>query len=208
MRMSKLSHKQRLSLAGWIETEKGWTHPRVEGVQRRWRALIITSTVLNPELQQLKKPYRCSRDSTYGSWWNMKHRCTNENDPNFKNYGARGIAMCDRWASFENFLADMGLKPNGARLERIDNDKGYEPGNCKWATACAQSRNKRTNVFIEFRGQRMTLTDWAMELGLSPITIKQRIDRGYPIDVAISSERIKPFYGKNRVLLKYKTDEN
>jgi hypothetical protein len=75
----------------------------------------------------------------------MKSRCENRNHRAFKNYGARGITVCDRWKeSFENFLSDMGRSPTGLTLERIDNEKGYEPWNCKWATRSEQAKNIRT----------------------------------------------------------------
>ena len=81
---------------------------------------------------------------TYRSWKSMKWRCANTAPKDWKHYGARGIAVCPRWASsFEAFLADMGERPAGKTLDRIDNDKGYEPGNCRWATASEQRRNRR-----------------------------------------------------------------
>lgn len=82
------------------------------------------------------------------SWSNMRHRCLNPNNPSYKNYGGRGIRVCERWLhSFENFLADMGLKPSLRHtIERTNNEKGYEPRNCKWATRTEQVRNTRRNV--------------------------------------------------------------
>lgn len=82
---------------------------------------------------------------TYQSWQHMVHRCTNPSNSAFHCYGGRGIGVCDRWRTFENFLADMGERPPGLTLDRIDNSKGYEPGNCRWATKRAQSFNRRTN---------------------------------------------------------------
>lgn len=80
---------------------------------------------------------------TYRSWHMMIQRATNPNDPRFADYGGRGIEVCDRWRDFENFYADMGLRPDGKSIDRIDVDGDYEPSNCRWATPSEQQRNRR-----------------------------------------------------------------
>lgn len=83
---------------------------------------------------------------TYTTWQTMKQRCLNENHDAYPRYGGRGIAVCERWLTFENFLIDMGERPEGTSLDRIDNDGNYEPRNCRWADSATQNKNRRRKV--------------------------------------------------------------
>lgn len=109
----------------------------------------------------------------------MLHRCQNPNAKDFKNYGERGIKVCERWsASFAAFLEDMGEKPDGLTLERKENSGNYEPGNCRWATRGDQNNNTRVNRLLTFNGKTLTAAQWGRRLGISPHTIRQRLQRG------------------------------
>jgi hypothetical protein len=119
----------------------------------------------------------------------MIDRTSNPDNRNFHHYGGRGITVCERWQSFENFAADMGptFSPE-LTLDRIDNDRGYEPGNCRWATRAEQNRNQRRNRYVTWRGRTMVLTDWADLLGLNFDTVRKRLDKhGWPVERALSA---------------------
>lgn len=129
------------------------------------------------------------RSPTYRSWHSMKQRAANPNAPNARHYSERGIGVCKRWLKFENFLADMGERPNGQCLERIDNDKGYSPNNCRWATQAEQLRNRRSNVFIEYEGKRQTVRDWSIELGIPFTTLRTRMKAGWKTERVLTTKR-------------------
>jgi hypothetical protein len=114
--------------------------------------------------------------SEYRSWAAMWDRVSNKNNPDFKNWGGRGITICRRWRNFNNFINDMGKRSNGLTLERIDNNKGYFKNNCRWATRRDQSRNRRFNRWIKFKGENKILSDWARHLGIKISTLSMRLD--------------------------------
>jgi hypothetical protein len=104
---------------------------------------------------------------TYRIWTHIKTRCSNPKYNRYNRYAGRGIAVCDRWReSFEAFLADMGEAPDSMSIERIDNDGNYEPGNCRWATIREQTRNRCSNIWVEYRGRRLVLKDYAEAVGV------------------------------------------
>jgi hypothetical protein len=126
----------------------------------------------------------------YRTWSCMKCRCYNPNDPGYPRYGAKGIAVCDRWRnSFANFLADMGPKPEGGgwSLDRKDGTKGYSPDNCRWATATQQSRNRgEANRWVTYGGETLTLAEWAERLDMNGSTLAKRLKR-WPIERAMTT---------------------
>lgn len=122
------------------------------------------------------------RSKTYRSWESMKHRCKNPKYGDFHRYGGRGITYCKEWESFENFLRDMGERPSGKTLDRINGDGNYEPANCRWATAVEQSRGRAIIRRYEYNGQMMLLTDIASLSGVTLKLLHQRINRdGMPM---------------------------
>ena len=122
----------------------------------------------------------------YWVWSRMKQRCFDKNVPEYHCYGARGITVCDRWLTFENFYADMGPRPNKKMtVERNDNERGYEPTNCRWATRKEQSLNKRTNRWFTHNGETMCMADWSRKTGVSLPLLKYRIDHGWPLERAL-----------------------
>lgn len=118
-----------------------------------------------------------TRSTTYQSWTAMKKRCFDPKDQAFARYGGRGIKVCERWQVFENFYADMGDRPVGLSLDRIDNGQGYEPGNCRWATAREQARNRTNNRMVEALGQVKCMAEWARDTGIPEDTLRVRILR-------------------------------
>jgi hypothetical protein len=120
-----------------------------------------------------------TNSSTYAIYTGMLSRCRNPNNKSYSFYGGRGISVCDRWLTFENFLADMGERPDGTSLDRYpDVDGNYEPGNCRWATTLEQANNKRSNVYIEHDGLRLTLTQWSARTGIPRQTIARWHKKG------------------------------
>ena len=131
-----------------------------------------------------------SETTEYRTWLRMKQRCYDENTDRFKDWGGRGITVCEQWKhSFPQFLEDMGPKPaSDYSLERIDNAKGYFPTNCRWASRKEQCRNTRRNRYLTHNGLTLTLAEWSEKTSLSRTTITQRIDSsGWTIDKALST---------------------
>lgn len=112
-------------------------------------------------------------------WCKIKERCYNVKDKRYIDYGARGIKVCDRWRySFKLFYEDMGCRPNSTySIERINNNGNYEPTNCKWGTKKNQARNRRSNVYIEYNGEKKCISEWAEILNLHQMTLWSRIFR-------------------------------
>jgi hypothetical protein len=131
----------------------------------------------------------------YDSWWMMKSRCFNPDDPAFHNYGGRGITVCERWLDVKLFISDMGPRPTPKHtVERVNNDGNYEPANCRWATRLEQARNMRTNRRIFHAGQSKTISEWTSILGFGHNVISDRLKRGWSDVAAVTTPKRKNQY--------------
>lgn len=121
----------------------------------------------------------------YNSWSAMHTRCENRNRKDWPRYGGRGIVVCERWRVFENFVEDMPNRPYGTSIDRIDNDGNYEPGNCRWATPVVQRNNSSTVRKFDYRGERLTITQFSQKYNLRASLVRGRIRKGWDIKDAI-----------------------
>ncbi len=135
----------------------------------------------------------------YKSWMSMKHRCNSKSGNNYKSYASRGITVCEKWMKFEGFLEDMGRRPIGMTLDRIDVNGNYCKENCRWATVEQQMSNQRNSQFFECFGKTQTIPQWAREFRIDKETLRRRIVAGVPPEIALSA---KPRPGYRREKLK------
>lgn len=132
------------------------------------------------------KTHGQSETPTYAAWSRMRDRCLNPNNPKYPRYGGRGITVCARWSDYEAFLADMGEKPEGRfSIDRKDNDGGYSPENCRWATDQQQARNKSNTRILALNGVSKTLTSWAKDSGIGVSTLWNRLNKGLSLSEAL-----------------------
>ena len=128
-----------------------------------------------------------SRSRTYRSWAMMLQRCTNPNYTDFPKYGGAGITVSKEWSeSFEAFLSDLGERPIGKSLDRINGSLGYFKGNCRWATSREQNQNLKSNQLITFRGETKCIAEWVRAIGLPCSTIKNRLNRGWTAEETLA----------------------
>ena len=152
---------------------------------------------LRPDLALRNKErstHRLSHQPTYTAWRSMKARCLNPKTASYPRYGGRGISICQIWLDdFVNFLNDMGVRPKGMQLDRIDNNGNYCKENCRWVTAKENSSNRSTNRFIKYNGEEKTVSEWAEIIGISRQGLRYRLEIGYSLDDCMNK---KNFYGK------------
>ena len=131
-------------------------------------------------LSERHRKHGKSKSLVYKAWAAMKDRCFNPANTHYYAYGGRGISVCDRWRdSFDSFLADMGDRPDGFTIERIDTNGDYEPGNCRWASRKEQQNNRRCNVRLEIDGVTKTISEWSEYSGVHRSVVVSRIRRGW-----------------------------
>lgn len=146
--------------------------------------LVLGSTrscgCLNDEVRRANATHGATRNAKhspeYTCWHSMKQRCSNPNNLRYARYGGRGITVCESWLEFAPFLQHMGPRPSLKHtIERIDNNLGYSPINCIWATKAEQNRNNSRNRFFTFRGEKLCVADWMIRTGLKHATIHNRL---------------------------------
>lgn len=120
----------------------------------------------------------------YSVWASMRSRCSNPNVKHWKDYGGRGVRVCERWSSFAAFVEDMAPRPEGAWLDRIDPNGNYEPGNCRWATPLEQGRNRRRHSYIDVDGRPTLASELAEKCSVAANTIARRISLGWTVEEA------------------------
>jgi len=132
--------------------------------------------------------HRMSKSKTYKSWDSMRQRCNNQNAPDYARYGGRGIKVCKRWQkSFQNFLADMGERPEGKTLDRIDNSKGYKPDNCRWSTPTEQQENRRNTPKVECNGKTVLLSSLSASSGIPVKILLWRLQNKWNLNRALET---------------------
>lgn len=145
-----------------------------------------------PDVAQRNKNravHAMSGNYTYASWKAMKSRCYDKNDKDYPRWGGRGITVCEAWkTSFVEFYKDMGERPKGHTIDRIDNNGNYEPGNCRWAVQKTQSNNTRANYYVDYQGRTQTAKQWAEELGIVEYkTLLYRLRTGWDTHAAMTT---------------------
>ncbi len=134
---------------------------------------------------------RGAHDTTYQCWRDILRRCEDTKAKAYPDYGGRGIAVCERWHKFESFLADMGERPEGAEIDRQDNEGSYEPSNCRWVSRAENARNKRTTRLLTYGGETLCFSDMAAKYSLHRKTLERRLQLGWSLERALTTPPTK-----------------
>ena len=166
----------------------------VRGTSLNTGATVSCGCFRNEEASRRALKHGDTRDQDsisveYTTWRNMKARCYNPNHISFPYCGANGITVCSEWLdNFPQFLKDMGRRPSGKySLDRIDNNKGYSKGNCRWATPETQMNNMTINRILTFNDKSQTVSQWSREIGLTHFTIHARLKRGWSVEKTLTT---------------------
>jgi hypothetical protein len=214
--MDKIKHKRNRALkdySGMVFSRLTaiHAHPKIEGKPVKWHFMCECGNVCDVTMKLVVSGHTKScgclareklieRNTTHGlakqypktyrTWKDMRARCNNPNNTEFHNYGGRGITICKQWDDFAVFFADMGARPEGLSIERINVNGNYEPTNCKWADIGEQANNKQSSIRITHNGETKTMTQWARQLGKAHGTLAYRIAHGLEV-VTIKDYRIE-----------------
>ena len=145
----------------------------------------LRKAVATERMRLMSTTHGLSQTKWWKAWNGMMRRCYNISSTRYARYGGRGITVCDRWHDASKFLEDMGEPPQNMTLDRVNNDGGYSPENCRWASYTEQNNNRNTTKFIEFRGERLSGAQWARRLGISKATLYERLKK-WPIERALT----------------------
>lgn len=142
--------------------------------------------------------HRQTKTREFKTWTSLRQRCFNPKSQSYSRYGGRGITVCERWNNFQNFLDDMGKRPQGKSIDRIDNDGNYEPSNCRWATSKEQNSNRRSVQMYTYNGKTNHIRGWAQEVGIKHSTLANRIRKyGLSFQEAITRKPYAHLIGNN-----------
>ena len=152
------------------------------------RNLSKSCGCLNREIISAAKKHGMYGTPIYAAWHHMKQRCLNPKDKRYSAYGGRGIKVCERWLDCQNFMEDMlPSYRDGLTIERKDVNGNYQPDNCCWITLSEQGHNRRSSIFIEYKGERLNLAQWAKRFNIHPDTFSRRIREAWSFEEAIST---------------------
>jgi hypothetical protein len=189
----------RLTLLGFTHKKNGSKYGDFQCICGNKINVVINSVVtgntkscgcMQKELRNQRKyvNHGMCNTPTYKSWMSMKARCR---DKNKIHHHGKGITFCDRWLKFENFLADMGERPEGMTIDRINNQGNYEPSNCKWSSPIEQAQNRSSSVVIHYKGEKIPLKKLAESVGMKWPTLARRLRAGMDVETAVSKPLAK-----------------
>lgn len=181
----------RLTVIGYVGNGKWETHCQCGSTQSTTTQNLSSGKTkscgcLQRELAKKAKTTHGGKGTkAHSIWQGIVQRCKNPNTKQWKDYGGRGITLCQEWETYEGFVLDMGQPPAGHCIERVNNAIGYTKENCKWATRKEQQNNRRNTTVLSYLGEKKTLIDWADIAGITTGTLRSRISNSWPVEEAL-----------------------